>query len=84
MKEFAQEHPSNGCIIPIIEPVKENLHSLTAAIEKMSSNNMNFSLILNPTAGDFQYKKKDILSEIEELYSCISVFLQPRCYSGLY
>lgn len=67
LKEFAQEHPSNGCIIPIIEPVKENLHSLTAAIEKMSSNNMNFSLILNPTAGDFQYKKKDILSEIEEL-----------------
>ena len=67
LKEFAQEHPSNGCIIPIIEPVKENLHSLTAAIEKMSSNNMNFSLILNPTDGDFQYKKKDILSEIEEL-----------------
>ena len=33
----------------------------------MSSNNINFSLILNPTAGDFQYKKKDILSEIEEL-----------------
>jgi len=58
LKEFAQEHPSNGCIIPIIEPVKENLHSLTAAIEKMSSNNMNFSLILNPTDGDFQYKKK--------------------------
>ena len=67
LKEFAQEHPSNRCIIPIIEPVKENLHSLTAAIEKMSSNNMNFSLILNPTAGDFKYKKKDILSEIEEL-----------------
>ena len=67
LKEFAQEHPSNGYVIPIIEPVKGNLRSLTTAIRTMSAKKMIFSLILNPTDGDFQYKKKDILSEIEEL-----------------
>lgn len=67
LREFSQEHPKNGYIIPIIEPVKENLSSLSKAIRIMNTNEMMFSLILNPTDGDFQYVKRDIINEIEEL-----------------
>lgn len=77
LREFSQEHPSNGHIVPIIEPVKENLRSLSMAIRVMSSMNMKFSLILNPANGDFQYVDKEIISEIEELQtaSWIPAFL---------
>lgn len=67
LREFSKKYPSNGQIVPIIEPVKENLRSLNIALQAMSSKSMNFALILNPSDGDFQYVRKDIINEIEEL-----------------
>ena len=64
LREFAMEFPNNHCVIPIIEPVKSTFNSLTTAVKVMFDRGLRFSLILNPTDGDFRRKRKEILSEI--------------------
>ena len=64
LREFATEFPNNPYVIPIIEPVKSTFNSLTTAVKVMFDRGLRFSLILNPTDGDFRRKRKEILSEI--------------------
>ncbi|WOE70671.1 sce7725 family protein [Hydrogenimonas thermophila] len=54
LKEQANKTLKSGKIIPIIEPVKENLNPLQRAIEQFDINNVTYILIVNPENGDFK------------------------------
>lgn len=54
LKDFSQMSPNNAKIVPIIEPVKNQVNGLNSALETMIKNGMRFALILNPKDGDFK------------------------------
>ncbi len=56
LREFSEEYVGNSCVIPILEPVKQQLNGLTLAMADMEKNNLQFALILNPMAGDFKHQ----------------------------
>ena len=61
LKEQSNQILSSGNIIPIIEPVKQNLNPLQRAIEKFKSDNVSYILVANPEVGDFSNQNKDKL-----------------------
>lgn len=63
-------------IHPIIEPVKENLNSLTRALEKLSESQIESFVIINPTVGYYQKDKSSLLdylckSHIRDIYPAV-------------
>ncbi|GIT98515.1 sce7725 family protein [Sulfurovum sp. TSL1] len=44
----------DASMVPIIEPVKENLTSLSKAINKLKEHSASFVLVINPSEGDFK------------------------------
>lgn len=61
LKDFSQMSPNNAKIVPIIEPVKNQVNGLNSTLETMIKNGMRFALILNPKDGDF---KRDVDNDI--------------------
>lgn len=67
LREFSKEAPTPSHVCPIIEPVKSSFNGLKTAIDTLSSNNISFALVLNPTEGDFRRKQQDILENLPVL-----------------
>jgi hypothetical protein len=55
---------TNANIIPIIEPVKRNLSSLSRTIEKLIEHNTRFTLIVNPIYGELRNDGAVLFEEI--------------------
>lgn len=68
LKDFSQMSPNNAKIVPIIEPVKNQVNSLNSALETMVENGMRFALILNPKDGDF---KRDADNDMLPKLDCL-------------
>ena len=49
------ENQNNSKIVPIIEPVKQQVKSINVAVDAMIANRVKFSLVLNSTDGDFKH-----------------------------
>lgn len=78
LREFSTETPTPSHVCPIIEPVKSSFNGLKTAIDTLSSNNISFALVLNPTEGDFRRKQQDILENLpvlRELVGWIPAFI---------
>lgn len=55
LREFSVEHKGQKFILPILEPVKQQLNALNLAMEEMQTNGLKFALVLNPKDGDFKH-----------------------------
>lgn len=53
LKEFAETHPANPWLSPIIEPVRVLSDALVRAAEVLSRNEIRYSVVLNPEKGDY-------------------------------
>lgn len=68
LREFSSACPGNEKIVPIIEPVKQQLSGLNMAVGAMLKNRMKFAVVLNPQDGDFKHiSDNDVLKELLEL-----------------
>lgn len=67
LKEFAEAHPANPWLFPIIEPVRVLTDTLVRAAGVLSGNGFHYGVILNPEKGDYA---------IESNRFVISEFLQ--------
>lgn len=74
LREFSQETPTPTYVCPIIEPVKSSFNGLTTAIRTLSSNNVHFAMVLNPSNGDFKRIRQDILENIPILTEIIAMW----------
>src|SRR5688572_14986136 len=54
LREFAKEIASSDIISPIIEPVRSETKGVETAIAELIKNNVNFTLIANPTVGEIE------------------------------
>jgi len=61
LKEQSSQVLSSKKIVPIIEPVKQNLNPLQRTIEEFKTNNIPYVLISNPEVGDFSSQNRDTL-----------------------
>lgn len=59
LRDFSIDYSSSKKIIPIIEPVKQQMNGMNTALSIMIQNNMNFAIILNPNDGDFKHGNID-------------------------
>ena len=71
LREFSNENPTPTHVCPIIEPVKSSFNGLNTAISTLSSNNVHFAIILNPSNGDFKRIRQDILENVPILTELI-------------
>lgn len=67
LKEQSELIGKSGKIVPIIEPVKENLNPLERAIKELNKNHARYVLIANPNFGDFVKDTLPLLAFIETL-----------------
>jgi hypothetical protein len=63
LRDNAKLFSTNG-FHPIIEPVKNEFKPLLRAIDALNDNNIKYTLIVNPQAGDSPIKTTNILSEL--------------------
>lgn len=82
IREFVSQNPKKGLVIPIIEPVKSSLNSLTMAVEAMQNNDFKFALVLNPSDGDFRRVSKDFLTELPSLAPKSNKWIPAFLYQG--
>ena len=64
LREQAELISKSKNIIPIIEPVKENLNPLDRAIKEFNKNDIEYILIANPINGDFSLDKDNCLQPL--------------------
>lgn len=85
LREFSEEHQGQNRILPIIEPVRQDVSTLTTAINDFSENALKFALILNPGDGDFKHftSKFDTGEMIGLLRSKDSKWIPAFLYSRL-
>ena len=53
LREFAEAHPENQYLFPIIEPVRALQDALVRAASVLSKGHIPYSIILNPERGDY-------------------------------
>jgi hypothetical protein len=56
LKDFFEENPESGQIIPIIEPVNKSNRALESALVSLRNGHHPYALILNPCEGDFKHR----------------------------
>lgn len=69
LRELSTENALTDYVLPIIEPVKKSLNSLTLANKYFIENNQPSYLVLNPSVGDFSGDHNyyaDFLNDLEE------------------
>lgn len=54
-------------VIPIIEPVKNNMAPLKTALDVMAKHNITVQLVVNPEVGDFKNNSTELVSFVNEL-----------------
>lgn len=57
---------SKSKINPIIEPVKSNLNPLVKTINRLIETNCKFTLILNPSCGDFAFDSSELIEYLQK------------------
>lgn len=55
LKDFFQECPEEGRIVPILEPVNSNTSALLSTLNFFVGHGKRFALIMNPQLGDFEH-----------------------------
>lgn len=53
LREFAEEHPGEQLLCPIIEPVRVLPDALVRTAGSLSSNGIRYSVVMNPGKGDY-------------------------------
>lgn len=69
LRDFSNDNQGNNKIIPIIEPVKQQMNGINTALSVMIENGMKFAIILNPNDGDFKHENidNDILRQLPQI-----------------
>jgi len=69
LRDFSNDNQGNNKIIPIIEPVKQQMNGINTALSVMIENGMKFAIILNPNDGDFKHENidNDILKQLPQI-----------------
>ena len=69
LRDFSNDNQGNNKIIPIIEPVKQQMNGMNIALGVMIENGMKFAIILNPNDGDFKHENidNDILKQLPQI-----------------
>lgn len=69
LRDFSNDNQGNNKIIPIIEPVKQQMNGMNTALSVMIENGMKFAIILNPSDGDFKHENidNDILKQLPQI-----------------
>lgn len=84
LREFSGQYVNNDRIIPIIEPVKEQVKGLNQTAKVLIDNGMEFAVVLNPKEGDFKHPNvdNDILDSIECLADDRSQWIPAYIYKN--
>lgn len=84
LRDFSSENQNNEKIIPIIEPVKQQVNGLNMAISAMITNGMRFAVILNPMYGDYKHPNvnNDIISGLSPLVDDRKHWIPAYLYKG--
>lgn len=64
LRELSQRLGSSGKVCPILEPVKKSISTLERAIDSLIGFNVNFTIIINPSVGDFIDNNSSIITLI--------------------
>jgi hypothetical protein len=67
LRELAIEGVTQGCIIPILEPVKSTFNNLNLAYNVFVERNQNVYLIVNPSVGELRGDVNHYLDYLSEL-----------------
>lgn len=68
LREFSARFNNNTKIVPIIEPVKNQMNGMNIAVDAMLENSIRFAMILNPKDGDFKHvSDNDIIKNLPKL-----------------
>lgn len=68
LREFSAKFNNNTKIVPIIEPVKNQMNGMNIAVAAMLENSIRFAMILNPKDGDFKHvSDNDIIKNLPKL-----------------
>ncbi|MCQ2074721.1 MAG: sce7725 family protein [Bacteroidaceae bacterium] len=70
LREFSGQYVNNDRIIPIIEPVKEQVKGLNQTVKALIDNGMKFAVVLNPKEGDFKHPNVD--NDILDSIGCLA------------
>lgn len=84
LRDFSQDNQNNEKIVPIIEPVKQQLNGLNTAITLMRTNGLKFAVVLNPKDGDFKHPNinNDILTGLTPLADDREHWIPAYVYKG--
>lgn len=84
LRDFSSENQNNEKIIPIIEPVKQQVNGLNMALSSMTANGMRFAVILNPMDGDFKHPNvnNDIIARLTPLAEDREHWIPAYFYKG--
>ena len=84
LRDFSSENQNNEKIVPIIEPVKQQMNGLNIAMSAMIANGMKFAIILNPMDGDFKHPNvnNDIIGELTSLAENSECWIPAYLYKG--
>ncbi|MBW8242503.1 sce7725 family protein [Muricauda oceani] len=66
LRDLANTGASQGCIVPILEPVKESFNNLKIALTTFASRNQQAVLLVNPIVGDLYGDHALILDYLQQ------------------
>ncbi len=64
LRELSVRLGSSGKISPVLEPVKNSTGTLERALDSLLNNDVNFTIILNPSVGDFTSNNDPLINLI--------------------
>lgn len=84
LRDFSLENQNNEKIVPVIEPVKQQVNGLNLAMSALMDNGMKFAVILNPTDGDFKHPNvnNDIIGGLVPLADNREHWIPAYLYKG--
>lgn len=84
LRDFSSENQNNEKIVPIIEPVKQQVNGLNMAMSAIMANGMRFAVILNPMDGDFKHPNvnNDIIEGLAPLADDREHWIPAYLYKG--
>lgn len=84
LRDFSSENQNNEKIVPIIEPVKQQVNGLNMAINAMITSGMRFAVILNPWDGDFKHTNvnNDVIGTLTPLTEYREHWIPAYRYKG--
>ncbi len=65
LRELAPQIGNNNLISPVLEPVKKSTTSLETALATLIKSSINFTIILNPSQGEFSTNNSSLVEKIK-------------------